>query len=121
MHNLNFLLNHSNLNLTHASESKSCPCSVPPGPLPPFLQDEPNQFNKGLCWPGFPCSPLLFLLHKEKKLIALLSSNLWNLKCSETAFYIGRRLYLSLVPPRQAKPLKPFVLQSCIHTTQRLL
>lgn len=78
---LNFLLHHSNLNLTHTSESKSCPCSVPQRPLPPFLQDEPYLFNKGLCWlgcqgkrfsshlgaVGFPCSPLLFLLYKEKK------------------------------------------------------
>lgn len=81
MQNLNFLLHHSNLNLTYTSESKSCPCSVPPGPLPPFLQDEPNLFNKRLMLAGLPGGEvsippqscrislfsLLFLLYKEKK------------------------------------------------------
>lgn len=42
--------------------------------------------------------------------------NLWNLKWSKTAFYTGKRSYLLLVPPRQAKPPKPFVPQSYIHT-----
>lgn len=59
MQNLNFLLHHSNLNLTYISESKSCPCSVPPGLLPPFLQDEPNLVNKGFCWLG--CQGKVFI------------------------------------------------------------